>query len=189
MSGQTKSGQTKSQRWVVVDAQPGPTVVDGTIMRRWPQTHRFGWLDRVAVTASQAGEVSLIWFGLTVVAFVADRLTTREAMIGVGVIAAEWIITNRGVKRFFWRDRPTPVSPDPRGVRRPSSSSLPSGHSAASACAAVFVGQHSGWILPMIVIAVLIGCSRAHLRVHYPTDVIAGWAWGASLGAFALLVL
>jgi membrane-associated phospholipid phosphatase len=54
--------------------------------------------------------------------------------------------------------------------------------------AAVFVGGLSGWWPLMVPLAFMLGCSRFHLRVHYPTDVAVGWIWGAALGGSALLI-
>ena len=181
MSGQMSTAAVK--------VAPGPTAVDTFVLRWWPSPHRFRLLDKVAVMLSQAGEVSAIWFAITALAAVTVVLSTGQAIVCGAAIIGEWVLTNRFVKRFVWRARPIPEQADPRGVRRPSSSSLPSGHSSASAFAAVFVGSATGWLVPMLVVAILVGCSRFHLRVHYPTDVFAGWLWGATLAAVLLLVL
>jgi undecaprenyl-diphosphatase len=173
----------------IVAIPDGPNVIDTAVMSAWPQTHRHRLLDTVAVRLSQMGEVSAVWFGLAVLAFLVGDLTTRRALLAVGGIVFEWVLTNRVVKAFVWRSRPLPANADPRGVRRPSSSSLPSGHSSASAFAAVFVGGMSGWWPPMALIAFMLGCSRAHLRVHYPTDVIAGWVWGITLGSVCVAAI
>ncbi len=161
---------------------PDAFPLDLAVMARTPQTGRFAWLDVLAVNLSRIGEVSGVWFALTLVAFFTKRLSSREAIICVLAITAEWVITNRVVKHQVHRDRPTPEQPDPKGVRRPTSSSFPSGHSSASAFSAALVGSLTGWWLPMGVLAIALGWSRMHLRVHYPTDVFAGWLWGAALG-------
>jgi undecaprenyl-diphosphatase len=130
-----------------------------------------------------------VWFGLTVLAFLTHRLTTRRAILCALAITVEWVLTNRVVKHQMHRDRPTSDQPDPKGVRRPTSSSFPSGHSSASAFSAALVGSWSGWWLPMGILAAALGWSRVHLRVHYPTDVVAGWLWGAALGLLIALLL
>jgi membrane-associated phospholipid phosphatase len=188
VSEQVRSYMSGQSKRLLINAAPGPAPVDAALMQRWPDTHRWKWLDAFAIRLSQAGEVSAVWFASAVLAFLIGRLGTRAAVIAVAVIVAEWVLTNRIVKRYLWRPRPIPTQPDPRGVRRPSSSSLPSGHSSASACAATFVGAQTGWLIGMGALAFLLGCSRAHLRVHYPTDVIAGWAWGVVVGCVALVL-
>ena len=87
------------------------------------------------------------------------------------------------MKLGFHRARPAPFF----GIPAPNSYSYPSGHALFAVC---FFGTLA-WILAArrasrlargalwggaIVIAWLIGYSRIYLGVHYPTDVIAGYA-------------
>jgi undecaprenyl-diphosphatase len=168
---------------------PDALPLDSSVMSVIPETGRFAWLDLLAVNLSRMGEVSAVWFSLALLGFFTKRLATREAIICVLAIVFEWVLTNRVVKHQIHRDRPVPIRPDPRGVRRPTSSSFPSGHSSASAFAAVLVGGLSGWLVLMALLAFAIGCSRIYLRVHYPSDVFAGWLWGSALAALALLAV
>ncbi len=168
---------------------PDALNVDRTVMGRVPQTGKSIWVDRIAVTLSKIGEVSAIWFALAVIGFLTNRLSTREALVCVIAMTSEWVLTNRVVKHQLHRPRPTPERNDPKGVRRPTSSSFPSGHSSASALAATLVGWLTGWWPPMALLALAIGWSRIHLRVHYPTDVLAGWIWGFALGLGVLFVV
>ena len=69
--------------------------------------------------------------------------------------------------------------------------SFPSGHSAmAVACytsIAYEIKKKWMWILAVI-ISLLIGLSRFAVGVHYPTDVLAGWAVGLLAFGFGLLM-
>lgn len=69
--------------------------------------------------------------------------------------------------------------------------SFPSGHAAMSAAlygtAAGQILKKWAWILAVVMI-LMIGCSRFVLGVHYPTDVLVGWALGLfAMWAMALL--
>lgn len=62
--------------------------------------------------------------------------------------------------------------------------SFPSGHSSGSASLypALAVQWRKKWLLIVaIAIPFLVGISRVFLGVHYPTDVLAGWALGVGL--------
>jgi undecaprenyl-diphosphatase len=91
------------------------------------------------------------------------------------------------LKNFFGRERPELVPHLVYAV----SFSFPSGHSMMSAV--VYLTQASLiskiqkskslkiYILTIaIILTVLIGLSRIYLGVHYPTDVLAGWALGTA---------
>ena len=70
-------------------------------------------------------------------------------------------------------------------------SSFPSGHASAAAFTAVLLtgwdGRRSAplwWTL-----ATIVGASRAYVRIHHASDVVAGMAVGAALGVVAGRVL
>jgi undecaprenyl-diphosphatase len=102
-------------------------------------------------------------------------LITLVAMMGAGILDAS-------LKLAFHRARP-----DPFFIAKPSTYSFPSGHALISLC---FYGLLAGtlshdlrskwqqvlvWTVAVILIA-LIGMSRVYLGVHWPSDVIAGYA-------------
>jgi undecaprenyl-diphosphatase len=103
------------------------------------------------------------------------------------LLGAESLLVNQGLKRLFRRSRPT-VAGDPRyPIRRPVTSSFPSGHASAAAFNAVLLtgwdGRRSAplwWGLALVV-----ATSRAYVRIHHPSDVAAGLATGAVLGLAA----
>ena len=87
--------------------------------------------DRIFRTASALGDWSVIWelvgaaWGLT-----SDRRTDRALRLAV-LLGVESLVVNQGIKRLFKRARPT-LAGDPRlPVRRPSTSSFPSGHASS----------------------------------------------------------
>jgi membrane-associated phospholipid phosphatase len=106
-----------------------------------------------------------------------------------GLIAALTItlasIANSALKIAIGRERPELL--DPLIVER--GFSFPSGHSALGMVAygilAVLVGRsrlprpwRTAFVVVLGMLVALIGISRIWLGVHYPTDVIAGWAAG-----------
>ena len=93
------------------------------------------------------------------------------------------MLLNFGLKAWFARDRPDVLL----RIDEADGLSFPSGHSMSSAAvygavailAIVRFPRHR-WLLVggSALVVVAIGLSRAYLHVHYPSDVLAGWALG-----------
>src|SRR5262249_19892658 len=105
--------------------------------------------DRVLRVASDLGDWSLVWhllgaaWGLT-----SARRTDRELRLFV-LLGAESLIVNQGIKRLFRRVRPTEAG-DPRyPVRRPSTSSFPSGHASSAFFAASLLTEGDPALAPL----------------------------------------
>jgi len=65
--------------------------------------------------------------------------------------------------------------------------SFPSAHAAnAAAVAVVLTGWYPRWRIAFGVLAFLIGYSRIYVGVHYPLDVLGGWALGILCGIVVL---
>jgi undecaprenyl-diphosphatase len=148
------------------------------------------FIDGVFTTASRVGDFSLIWHAVSVTRGVAKRRPDQIVALAVA-LGAESLIVNQGIKRIFRRARPT-TSGDARfHVRRPSTSAFPSGHASSAAFAATILGAWDGprsrplwWTL-----AAIVGTSRAYVRIHHASDVVAGAVVGVGLGAIAVRVL
>ncbi len=151
---------------------------------RWLERYRgTPALDTAFRAASTVGDFSLIWHVIGVTRGLARRRPDQILLLAA-LIGAESLLVNQGVKRLFGRHRPT-TSGDPRlQVRQATTSSFPSGHASSAAFAATML---SGWDRGAVrvlwwTIAVLVGTSRAYVRVHHASDVVAGAAVGGVLG-------
>lgn len=142
--------------------------------------------DRLFTTASHVGDFSLVWHLIGIARGAAlrrpDQVLVLAALLGV-----ESLLVNQGVKRLFRRERPTETGDDRLPVRRPRTSSFPSGHASSAAFAAMVL---SGWDGPRVgalwwKIAAIVGISRAYVRIHHGSDVVAGAMLGAVLGVVA----
>ena len=139
--------------------------------------------DRLFATASHVGDFSLIWHGIGLARGVVKGRPDQVVVLAV-MLGAESLIVNQGVKRLFRRERPTQTGDDRLRVRRPKTSSFPSGHASSAAFAAMVL---SGWDGPKVgmiwwKIAAIVGISRAYVRIHHGSDVVAGALVGAALG-------
>jgi undecaprenyl-diphosphatase len=143
--------------------------------------------DTVFTTASWLGEFSLVWHVANVARGLTGGARARQVPVLAVLLGAESLVVNQGLKRLFRRQRPT-VAGDPRyPIRRPVTSSFPSGHASAAAFNAVLLtgwdGRRSAplwWGLALVV-----ATSRAYVRIHHASDVVAGLATGAALGVAA----
>ncbi|MGH7526167.1 MAG: phosphatase PAP2 family protein [Gemmatimonadales bacterium] len=79
------------------------------------------------------------------------------------------------MKRTVVRGRPSEVCQGAAMVREPDRFSFPSGHATAAMSVALGYGAvFTGWVLPLVGVALVVGFSRVRLGVHYPSDVVVG---------------
>ncbi|MGA1387089.1 MAG: phosphatase PAP2 family protein, partial [Ilumatobacteraceae bacterium] len=115
-------------------------------------------------------------------------LTWPQAVALALLMGAESLLLNQGIKRLFRRERPTAAGDDRFTVRRPLTSSFPSGHASSAFFAAVVL---SGWVgatltVVIFVVAVIIAVSRVVVRIHHVSDILVGSVVGALLGTIAV---
>lgn len=141
--------------------------------------------DRVFYAASHAAEFSVGWHAISLAIAVARpelRPHSKRMAVALGV---ESILVNAMIKPLFKRERPDLIEGSPK-LRRPKTSSFPSGHSSSAGMAAVLLSDAAPRLRPLWwLLSTIVGTSRIHARMHHGTDVAAGAVLGALLGAMA----
>lgn len=147
--------------------------------------------DRLFSTASHLGDFSLIWHIISLARGLSSDERADQALQLSAVLGLESLAVNQGIKRLFRRTRPTPSGDDRYTIRRPSTSSFPSGHASSAFTAASLLTAWGGrrsaplWFG----IATVVALSRAYVRIHHASDVVGGALFGLVLGALAKRVL
>lgn len=142
--------------------------------------------DKVFYTASALGDHSLIWFVLGAARGLRDQHSLRAAArvsVGLGVESG---LVNLGVKSVFRRKRPVFEGQRPLALRRPLTSSFPSGHATSAFMAATLLSDGDEKFAPgYYALAGVIALSRVYVKIHHASDVVAGAALGLGLGRVA----
>ena len=139
--------------------------------------------------AESAADHGLLWTGLAIGLWVTgDKRARRAAWRGIGGLAAASAAANMAAKGLAGRDRPDVHVPACRQLpQAPRTTSFPSGHAASAAAFATGVAlELPSLAMPVIVLAAAVSASRVVTGVHYPSDVLAGFAIGAGVGAATL---
>ena len=139
-------------------------------------------------TASAVGDFGAFWHIVGVVGALTGSLSWSQAVVLAALMGAESLLLNQGIKRLFRRSRPT-VAGDARfTVRRPLTSSFPSGHASSAFFAAMVLSGwvHDGWTLGFYAIALVIALSRVVVRIHHVSDILVGSLVGTLLGTIAV---
>jgi undecaprenyl-diphosphatase len=148
------------------------------------------WLEEAMRDLTALGSV-VVLTTITLAAAIYLVLARKARVALFLLVAIGGVVIGFALKAGFARPRPDLV---PHAVRV-FTGSFPSGHSMMSAVTYLTLGALLARVEPRrsikvylvglaVLIALVVGISRIYLGVHWPSDVIAGWALGA---AWALL--
>jgi membrane-associated phospholipid phosphatase len=118
-------------------------------------------------------------------ALATQRPNARRAICLLLASLLGGLLLSETLKYAFDRPRPTVVP----HLEQVLPHSFPSGHSMLSAAVYITITlllagrsarwpRRAGFLMAAIVVTFLVGASRVVLGVHYPTDVLGGWAGG-----------
>lgn len=135
---------------------------------------------------SHFGEHSVGWLAVSALGALAQPCRRRAWLLaGAGALTAHAAAV--AIKRVVRRQRPSHPAVAVNG-ETPSRLSFPSAHAASTTAAAILLGRAARLAVPVLpaVLVPPMALSRLVLGVHYPSDVAAGVAVGATVAAAAI---
>ena len=172
--------------WLDHVGQQGPTPFDDAALR-WCQDHYHRRWHRWAYELSALGSTIVLTLvvSVVVVALLLAGHRRLPLLVLITSLGASLLITN--VKERV--ERPRPPAEQHLDPFVGASFSFPSGHALGAMAIYANLGLLLARLAPnrrtaffirgtAIGLALVIGLTRIYLRVHYPTDVLAGWLAG-----------
>lgn len=136
--------------------------------------------------ASEAADYSIGWHAISLAIAIVSPGRRHHALRLAVMLGIESLAVNGGLKRLTRRARPTLLDDRAYEVRRPKTSSFPSGHASSAALAAVLFTDAVPRLRPLwVTLAAIVSASRIHNRMHHASDVAAGTALGTLIGLAA----
>lgn len=145
------------------------------------------WFEEMVRDVTALGSTIVLTLSVVIVAayLIMTQRPQKAAFLVVAVAVGSLI--NRLLKLGYARPRPDIVAHG----QYVTTESFPSGHSANATIVYLMLGMMLARVEPSYpvkvfiisvcgLIAIMVGLSRIYLGVHWPTDVLAGWAVGGS---------
>lgn len=182
---QERETQTIDERIILMLRKPNnPSVPIGPL-----------WMEEIGRDITALGGYAILTMLMLAVSGYFYLSRQRATMWYVVIAIISGYAVSMGLKAFFSRPRPELVA----HLSYVSSSSFPSGHSMMSAVAYLTLGVllaevaasrllKAYFLVIAMAVTVLVGCSRIYMGVHYPTDVVAGWAAGLAWATLCWII-
>ncbi|MGH9246690.1 MAG: phosphatase PAP2 family protein [Acidimicrobiales bacterium] len=141
--------------------------------------------DKTMYALSELADFALVWHLIGASRALRSDRHLKEAVRLSALLGLESVLVNGLVKSLFRRVRPLRDTPHPFPLRRPLSSSFPSGHASSGFTAASLLGEASRAAPLYYGLASAIALSRVYVKIHHASDVVGGVATGLVLGRLA----
>jgi len=163
--------------------------IDFHILNLIQQYFKNVFMDRFMVFITTLGNRGIIWLVISLLLMI--RKEYRK--IGIYSIMALIFVTILGelvLKNIVDRVRPFEIKEQMELlIKKPASSSFPSGHTASSfTMAGVLSHKVKKYKTIFYIIASLVAFSRLYLFVHNPTDIVAGIVLGVICSNFVIFL-
>lgn len=137
-------------------------------------------LDKLMIYITQLGGV--IFTGSLTLAMIAfGKSSLRHLGFEILIALSATTLVVQIIKKIVSRERPYNILKDINTFNLELHDySFPSGHTAAIFCIAtiLYLNIHQ-LMIPVMLVALLVGISRIYLAVHYPSDVLVGFIVGS----------
>lgn len=151
----------------------------------WIQGLRSEFLDMAMSTVFDkiVGSIGQIWIVVGVILLIFKK-TRRTGICVLAAYGLSFLLGDTVLKHLVARPRPCALDETVALiVKRPTSFSFPSVHTAfAFSAATVIAHSHKKAAVWVFLAAALIGFSRMYFFVHFPSDVLAGLVLGVLIG-------
>lgn len=145
------------------------------------------WVEEMMRDITALGSTAVLTLMVLVVSGFLLLTRKRRSAYAVLLAVVSGVVVSQATKFVYGRPRPELV---PHGAEV-YSASFPSGHSMMAAVVYLTLGAllartqadlrvKTFIIGSAVLLALLVGVSRVYLGVHWPTDVLAGWALGST---------
>lgn len=148
------------------------------------------FLDKIMVFITRLGNTGLIWVFFSILFFTLFN-NKRCAFKIVACLFLAGFLGEIVIKTLVGRIRPSKeISQEKLLIRKPRTYSFPSGHTSSSFASALIIStEYPAFLVPVFALALLIAFSRLYLKVHYPSDVLAGAVLGVLCSAFVYFLI